>query len=206
MDKNELDLKITAMEQTDKQIYKMFINSKNDNKKKQFNFRDMDTKSPYDLYQTMTPLDNPFISTSTIVELKNRIDYTYEQFDTIYLEQYKIRNILQKQEEDNAQQTILAILYPLSDKIVLIDITNIDWEQVNNNQHPYVIKGTQKAAYNTTKDKNYKILKDVIYFPLKKQPNNNITYIYNFPQLDKTYKILYKENWDKLCHKVTTVV
>ena len=194
------------MEQTDKQIYKMFINTKNDNKKKQFNFRDMDTKSPYDIYQTMTPLDNPFISTSTIVELKNRIDYPYEQFDTIYLEQYKIRNILQKQEEDNAQQTILAILYPQSDKIVLIDITNIDWEQVNNNQHPYVKKGTQKAAYNTTKDKNYKILKDVIYFPLKKQPNNNITYIYNFPQLDKTYKTLYKENWDKLCHKVTTVV
>ena len=92
----------------------------------------------------------------------------------------------------------MAILYPLSDKIVLIDITNIDWEQVNNNQHPYVKKGTQKAAYNTTKDKNYKILKDVIYFPLKKQPNNNITYIYNFPQLNKTYKTLYKENWDKL--------
>lgn len=198
MTQNEVDKKITAMEQTDKQIYKLFVNSINDKKKRQINFKDMEILSPFDILQSNTPMNNPFVSTTTIVELKNRIDYSYEQFDTIYLEESKIKKLLQAQEEYSANQTILAIIYPKSDKIVLIDISNIDWEAVYNNQHPYITHGKQIAAHNTTKDRNAKITKDVIYFPLKKQPSNNITYIYTLQHLDKIYKTLYNQNYQKL--------
>lgn len=184
MYQNKQDDSLTkATEATDKHIYQLFL--------KRFN-KDYKLIVPENIY---CPYDlTQFTENSKdLIEIKVRHNYTFEQFDDISIDTYKLNNLLIHREEESATSVYICAMYLKSDKIILIDITFLDYE------YDDIVK--KSAKWHTISTKNNKKV-DKIQIPLNIKQKKDIhlgtkTYQYKFPNLKKTYIDTFK----KYCKK-----
>lgn len=166
------ELIFQATEDTDKAIYQEFLNYKHCNAK----IIPQGLKSTYDLMQIS---DN----SKDMVELKTRWKYTYEQFDDISINLWKVRRLLELQQDAGANNIYFCIFYPKDDKVVLIDITHLEYDESD------VI--TRKTTFETIADKNPKMMMNqMIALDIKNKVDNHKktrTYKYTFPNLKEQY-------------------
>ena len=166
------DLLFKATENTDKTIYKMFIDKKRPNNN--IKLEPQPVKSHFDLLQKT---DN----SKDILEIKVRHKYPYEQFDDIAIDLYKLNYIQLLQEQISATNSYIVAIYPQSDKIILIDITYIDYDAEN------VVE--REANHYTLTPNPQKRPKQFIQLNIK--DNDKIqhtkTYKYTFSNLKETY-------------------
>ena len=166
------ELIFQATENTDKFIYQAFLDSKNSNVK----IIPQSIKSTYDLMQIS---DN----SKDMVELKTRWKYTYEQFDDISINLWKVRRLLELQQDAGANNIYFCIFYPKSDKVILIDITHLEYDESD------II--TRKTTFETIADKNPKMMMNqMIALDIKNKVDNHKktrTYKYTFPNLKEQY-------------------
>ena len=107
-----------ATEDTDKAIYQEFLNYKHCSAK----IIPQGLKSTYDVMQIS---DN----SNDMIELKTRWKYTYDQFDDISINLWKTRRLLELKEDAGANNIYFCIFYPKDDKVVLIDITHLEYDE-----------------------------------------------------------------------------
>lgn len=172
-----------AAENTDKTIYKAFI----DNKRPKDSIRliPQEVLSPFDLLQVT---DN----SSDIIELKTRWNYTYEQFDNLLIDTYKLNNLLLSRKDTGADRIYVVALYPKSEKIVIVDVTDLDYEYED------LVK--KRANGHTISKRIRKVLKTFVPLDIKKKVNeklNTTTYKYTFPNL----KDIYVSTFRRYCSK-----
>ena len=163
----------------DKTIYKYFLDKKQPNNN--IKLEAQDVKSSFDLLQTTD-------TSKDIIEIKVRHKYTFEQFDDISIDTYKIRNILTNQDELGCTNSYVVAIYPKSDKIVLIDITYIDVEEED------IVN--REANHYTISDNPYKKPKQFVALNIKNKKDNHLhtrAYQYTFPNLMKTYIDTFKK-------------
>ena len=134
-----MDNLIKATEATDKHIYQLFIKQHNKDYKL---IAPEKTECPYDLTQlTDTSKD--------LIEIKVRHKYSFERFDDISIDTYKLNNLLLYKEEESATSVYICAMYPKSDKIILIDITFLDYEYddiVKKSAKPYTAASLLEGA------------------------------------------------------------
>lgn len=166
------DLLFKATENTDKTIYKMFLDRKKPNNNIELEAQPV--KSHFDILQKT---DN----SNDILEIKVRHKYPYEQFDDIAIDLYKLNYIQTIQEELGATNSYIVAIYPKSDKIILIDITYIDYDAEN------VVN--RKANHYTLTTNPQKRPKQFIQLNIKQNDNilHTKTYKYNYPNLRNVY-------------------
>ena len=166
------ELIFQATEDTDKEIYQEFLNYKHCTAK----IIAQGLKSTYDLMQIS---DN----SNDMIELKTRWKYTYDQFDDISINLWKTRRLLELKEDAGANNIYFCIFYPKDDKVVLIDITHLEYDESD------II--TRKTTFETIADKNPKMMMNqMISFNIKEKVDNKKktkTYIYTFPNLKDRY-------------------
>lgn len=166
------DLLFKATEETDKTIYQAFL----DRKKSTARIIPQGIKSTYDLMQLTE-------NSKDMVELKTRWAYTYEQFDDVSINFWKVRRLLELQQDAGANNIYLCVFYPKSDKVVLIDITHLEYDESD------VI--TRKTTFETIADKNPKMMfNQMIALDIKNKVDNRKktrTYKYTFPNLKEQY-------------------
>ena len=166
------ELLFKATENTDKAIYQAFLESRNSKVK----IIPQGMKSTYDLIQIS---DN----SKDMVELKTRWKYTYEQFDDISINLWKVRRLLELQQDAGANNIYFCIFYPKSDKVILIDITHLEYDESD------II--TRKTTFETIADKNPKMMMNqMIALDIKNKVDNHKktrTYKYTFPNLKEQY-------------------
>lgn len=75
--------------------------------------------SKYDAYTT-NGTDN-----IAVVELKTREDYHLDDFDTFLLSLHKVSELNYGRADKNAQKSILVAFYPLDNKTVIFDLSNL---------------------------------------------------------------------------------
>ena len=178
-----MDNLIKATEATDKHIYQLFLKQHNKDYKL---IAPEKTECPYDLTQlTDTSKD--------LIEIKVRHKYSFEKFDDISIDTYKLNNILLNREEESATSVYICAMYPKSDKIILIDITFLDYDNDD------IVK--KYAKWHTISTKNNKKINKT-FIPLKIKQKKDIhlgtkTYQYKFPNLKETYINTFK----KYCKK-----
>lgn len=175
------ELLFQATEATDKTIYQNFLNMKNH--KAQLESQDL--HHPFDLLQINE-------NSKDMVELKTRWNYTYEQFDNILVDTYKFNNMLLCKKDNGADRIYVAILYPKSDKIVIVDVTDLDYEYED------LVK--KRANGHTISKRIRKVLKTFVPLDIKKKTNeklNTTTYKYTFPNL----KDIYVSTFRRYCSK-----
>lgn len=63
--------------------------------------------------------------TFAVVELKTREDYHLEDFDTFLLSLHKVSELQEAKHLNDAQRAILVAFYPLDDKTVIFDLTDL---------------------------------------------------------------------------------
>lgn len=168
-----------AAENTDKTVYKAFI----DNKRPKDSIRliPQEVLSPFDLLQIT---DN----SSDIIELKTRWDYTYEQFNDILIDTYKLNNLLLSRKDTGADRIYVVALYPKSDKIVIVDVTDLDYEYED------LVK--KRANGHTISKRIRKVLKTFVPLDIKNKINeklNTTTYKYTFPNLMEEYESTFRK-------------
>lgn len=176
------DLLFKATENTDKTIYKMFLDRKKPNNN--IKLEAQPVKSHFDILQKT---DN----SKDVLEIKVRHKYPYEQFDDIAIDVYKLNYIQTIQEEIGATNSYIVAVYPQSDKIILVDVTYINYDEDN------VIQ--LNANHYTLTEHQEKILKPFIQLNIKDNDKiqNTKTYKYSFPNLKDTYISTFK----KYCKK-----
>ena len=166
------ELLFKATEDTDKTIYRTFLDSRN----RTVGLIWQNVKSTYDLMQISE-------NSRDMVELKTRWKYTYEQFDDISINLWKVRRLLELQQDAGANNIYFCIFYPKSDKVILIDITHLEYDEGD------VI--TRKTTYETIADKNPKMMMNqMIALDIKNKVDNHKktrTYKYTFPNLKEQY-------------------
>ena len=166
------ELIFQATEDTDKAIYQEFLNYKHCTAK----VIAQGLKSTYDVMQIS---DN----SNDMIELKTRWKYTYDQFDDISINLWKTRRLLELKEDAGANNIYFCIFYPKDDKVVLIDITHLEYDESD------VI--TRKTTFETIADKNPKMMMNqMISFNIKEKVDNRKktrTYTYTFPNLKDRY-------------------
>lgn len=120
----------------------------------------------YDAIQT-----NKKTGERTFVEIKNRDEYAYEDFQTFMLSLHKLDSMQRMMKKENAQKGFVAGLYPKSKKVVLFDITNltptvadIKWLYVKKTQYdPNSPKEWQPKAALNLQQGNYKHYSTYVY-------------------------------------------
>lgn len=166
------ELIFQATEDTDKTIYQEFLNYKHCTAK----IIPQGLKSTYDVMQIS---DN----SRDMIELKTRWKYTYDQFDDISINLWKTRRLLELQQDAGANNIYFCIFYPKDDKVILIDITHLEYDESD------II--TRKTTFETIADKNPKMMMNqMISFNIKEKVDNRKktkTYIYSFPNLKDRY-------------------
>lgn len=166
------ELIFKATEDTDKAIYQEFLNHKHCNAK----IIPQGLKSTYDVMQIS---DN----SNDMIELKTRWKYSYDQFDDISINLWKTRRLLELKEDAGANNIYFCIFYPKDNKVVLIDITHLEYDESD------II--TRKTTFETIADKNPKMMMNqMISFNIKEKVDNRKktkTYIYTFPNLKDRY-------------------
>lgn len=166
------ELIFQATEDTDKEIYQEFLNYKHCTAK----IMPQNLKSTYDVMQIS---DN----SNDMVELKTRWKYTYDQFDDISINLWKTRRLLELKEDAGANNIYFCIFYPKDDKVILIDITHLEYDESD------II--TRKTTFETIADKNPKMMMNqMISFNIKEKVDKRKktrTYTYTFPNLKDRY-------------------
>ena len=165
------DLLFQATEDTDKAIYQAFLESRNSKVK----IIPQGMKSTYDLMQLGE-------NSMDMVELKTRWKYTYEQFDDISINLWKVRRLLELQQDAGANNIYFCIFYPKSDKVILIDITHLEYDESD------VI--TRKTTFKTISDNNLMMMNQMVALDIKNKVDNRKktrTYRYTFPNLKEQY-------------------
>lgn len=166
------ELLFKATEDTDKTIYRTFLKRKNST----VGLIWQNVKSTYDLMQISE-------NSRDMVELKTRWKYTYEQFDDISINLWKVRRLLELQQDAGANNIYFCIFYPKSDKVILIDITHLEYDESD------VI--TRKTTFETIADKNPKMMMNqMIALDIKNKVDNHKktrTYKYTYPNLKEEY-------------------
>lgn len=170
-----------AVEAVDKTIYLKFIRE-HSNK----NYKIEAPESLYCPYDVVQKLDGEI----TLIELKTRFKYDYDSFDDISIDLSKIENLKKEFEKEKAKYLYVCAIYPSSDKIVLIDITNIKYDEKD-----IVTRKANKHTLNCDGKKD----KEFIQLNIKKDDDalNTKTYIYSFENLKETYINLFQ----KYCKK-----
>lgn len=174
-----------ATEATDKHIYQMLLKQHNKDYKL---ISPENIYCPYDLTQYTE-------NSKDLIEIKTRYNYTFEEYDDISIDTYKINNIMLHKEEESATSAYVCAIYPQSDKIILIDITFLDYDEDDVVQRPAKWHTLDKSP-----DKNKKINKTFIPLNIKEKKDNHLhtkTYQYAFPNLRETYINTFK----KYCKK-----
>lgn len=73
-------------------------------------------------YDCWTEKDGKVIA---VVELKTREDYHLDDFDTFLLSLHKVDELQEARHLNDAQKSILVAFYPLDNKTVIFDLTNL---------------------------------------------------------------------------------
>lgn len=165
------ELLFQATENTDKFIYQAFLDSKN----RKVGLIWQNVKSTYDLMQISE-------NRRDMVELKTRWKYTYDDFDDISINLWKVRRLLELQQDAGANNIYFCIFYPKSDKVILIDITHLEYDESD------VI--TRKTTFKTISDNNLMMMNQMIALDIKNKVDNHKktrTYKYTFPNLKEQY-------------------
>ena len=178
-----MDNLIKATEATDKHIYQLFLKQQNKDYKL---IAPEKTECSYDLTQlTDTSKD--------LIEIKARHKYSFERFDDIEIETYKINDLTIHKAKEGADKVYVCAMYPNDNLIIVIDISNIDYDGDD------VVK--KYANWHTLYGlKNDKKLKVMLPLKIKQKVDNQLntkTYQYEFPNLKETYINTFK----KYCKK-----
>lgn len=172
-----------AAENTDKTVYKAFLDDKRP--KDSIRLIPQEVLSPFDLLQIT---DN----SSDIIELKTRWNYTYEQFNDLLIDTYKLNNLLLSRKDTGADRIYVVALYPKSEKIIIVDVTDLDYEYED------LVK--KRANGHTISKRIRKVLKTFVPLDIKNKVNeklNTTTYKYTFQNL----KDIYVSTFRRYCSK-----
>lgn len=164
------ELLFQATEDTDKTIYQNFLNMKNHKAQ----LEPQELTNPFDLIQINE-------NSKDMVELKTRY-YTYEQFNDILVDTYKFNNMLLCKKDNGADKIYVAILYPKSGRVVIIDVTELDYE------YDDIVK--KMANSHTISEYRRKREKTFIPLDIKNKVDkkkNTRTYKYTYPNLLDEY-------------------
>lgn len=111
-----------------------------------------------------------------LIEIKNRDNYSYDDFPTFLLSLHKIDTMQEMLVQENAQKGFVAALYPLSGKVVLFDITDTRVQDMGENDIRWV--KVKKTQYDP---ESPKIWQPKAVFDLKRGHHKHYsTYVYNF--------------------------
>lgn len=154
---------IKKQENTDYIRYKKFINHIRHGK---YTIENTVYGTEYDVLQI-----NNETGERDLVEIKNRDNYAYEDFQTFMLSLHKLDSMQAMMKKENAQRGFVAGLYPKSNKVVLFDITNltptvadIKWLYVKKTQYdPKSPKEWQPKASLDLKHGHYKHYSTYVY-------------------------------------------
>lgn len=175
--KDYKELLFQATEDTDKTIYQNFLYMKNSKAQ----LEPQDLHHPFDLMQINE-------NSKDMVELKTRWNYTYEQFDNILVDTYKFNNMLLCKNDNGADRIYMVVLYPKSDRVVIIDVTELDYE------YDDIVK--KKANSHTISENIRKREKTFIPLDIKNkvdEKKNTRTYKYTFPNLMEEYETTFRK-------------
>ena len=164
-------------EQADRMIYRKFIDRYSPNN--DIELKGTDILCCYDLIQTKG-------NDKHLIEIKTRWDYGYNDFEDISIDEQKIRCI-KGVDADNAY---ICAIFPKDDKIVLIDITDIRYDDND------VVKRYANAQ--TISESPYKKIKSFIPLRIKKGRDerlNTITYVFNYPNLKDEYNVFFQTSY-----------
>ena len=170
------ELLFQATEDTDKTIYQNFLNMKNHKAQ----LEPQELTNPFDLIQINE-------NSKDMVELKTRY-YTYEQFNDILVDTYKFNNMLLCKKDNGADKIYVAILYPKSGRVVIIDVTELDYE------YDDIVK--KMANSHTISENRRKREKTFIPLDIKNkvdEKKNTRTYKYTFPNLMEEYETTFRK-------------
>lgn len=165
------ELLFQATEDTDKTIYQKFLNMKNH--KAQLETQEL--TNPFDLMQINE-------NSKDMVELKTRYKYTYEQFGDVLVDTYKFNNMLLCKKDNGADKIFVVVLYPKSGRVVIIDVTELDYE------YDDIVRKWANA--HTISEYRRKREKSFIPLDIKNKVDkkkNTRTYKYTYPNLLDEY-------------------
>ena len=165
------ELLFQATEATDKTIYQNFLNMKNH--KAQLETQEL--TNPFDLMQINE-------NSKDMVELKTRYKYTYEQFGDVLVDTYKFNNMLLCKKDNGADKIFVVVLYPKSGRVVIIDVTELDYE------YDDIVRKWANA--HTISEYRRKREKSFIPLDIKNKVDkkkNTRTYKYTYPNLLDEY-------------------
>lgn len=183
------EIRVIAQEMTDLEMYRRFIKNKHKGNEDDYEILSTPPGYSFDVIQTVG-------GEQAAIELKTRMEYSYEQFNDIYFEKSKVINILMCAKAFGYSGSFFCTFYPKSDKVVIISFNDIEWDKVWEGTHPILKIGWEWANKRTANSRSEKTLKEVVYFPLKH--TDNITYVYSYPGLKEEYNTLYKQNKKKV--------
>lgn len=134
MRKKEVDKAINTQEDIDYLTYRDFLEHKWPGR---YELDKTRAGKEYDAFQT-----NTTTGTNTLIELKWREDYRYNDFPTFLLSLHKLDSMQLHMKEKNAQRGCIVGIYPYDGKVVIFDVTelipqvaDIQWRKVKKTQY-----------------------------------------------------------------------
>lgn len=183
------EIRVIAQEMTDLEMYRRFIKNKHKGNEDEYEILSTPPGYSFDVIQTVE-------GQTSAIELKTRMEYSYEQYDNIYFEKSKVISVLRCARSFGYCGAFFCTFYPKSDKVVIISLNDIEWDKVWDGTHQVLRIGWEWANKRTADSREEKTLKEVVYFPLKH--TDKITYVYRYPGLKEEYNTLYKQNKKKV--------
>lgn len=128
------------------------------------------------------------------IELKCRESYTYECFFDFWLEETKVNALQQlyiQWKQKGCKGSKAVILYPMSNKVVVIDINKILWNKVSEQKYDsndvYILKAKEYMNECTAQSTKKKMQKMVYEFPLPHFRKINCVNVYDVDGLKDIY-------------------
>lgn len=156
MKNEEVDKAINVQEDIDYLTYRDFLEHKWQGR---YTLDKMKAGKEYDAFQT-----NTTTGANTLVELKWREDYRYDDFPTFLLSLHKLDSMQSNIKKKNAQNGCIVGIYPYDGKIVIFDVTeltpqvaDIQWRLVKLTQYdpdsekvwkPFAVLNLKPGKYN----------------------------------------------------------
>lgn len=156
MRNEEVDKAINTQEDIDYLTYRDFLEQKWQGR---YTLDKMKAGKEYDAFQT-----NTTTGANTLVELKCREDYRYDDFPTFLLSLHKLDSMQLNMKKKNAQNGCIVGIYPYDGKVVIFDVTeltpqvaDIQWRKVKKTQYdpdsekvwkPFAVLNLKPGKYN----------------------------------------------------------
>lgn len=118
-----------ARETVDREIFKEFINSRHDKKKKQYSFRHSDDIfCVYDVMMSVVDRDNPFEGKNYLVEIKCR-DIDINDYTSAMIDHAKLMALKEEGKKYNVDGIYIVCYYPFNNKIAMWNLKDIEFDQ-----------------------------------------------------------------------------